>query len=330
MHANSALLDSPALNQYAERLSGEVARIIQLTHDFPRILDIGDPFLRKSLHLEATALACHWLQSFSEDTPEFHQWSLLFSKRLIMESEAQSTFSEAGFPAQSPQFFQNRLQYYRTNGATWKTDETLFLCWIGAVNFCALFRPMQMPPLFGPGQDASHLFEPKGSDQVSLQATLGVDPQSEEYLELIGKWLNDFTLDLAKIAFSSSRVFLLAITNLKNQQASTARDRKLYKRVFLAMAGWCALVPFLEYDAAWIGQVTRIGIALGAGFLIFVLYEWRRVVAVILAILFNPIAPIGFSKDGWLLAALFSSIYFTFVALRPTPGGASKSHSQGS
>jgi hypothetical protein len=297
----------------------EVAAVIEQTYSLPRSFDIGDPELKRSLHLEASALACHWIQAFSEATPEMLLWAKLFSRQLIHSSEASVAFGKIGYPKEAPRFFANRLEYYRGNKASWQVDEHLLISWMGAVNFCALFRAMKVPPMIGSGQQADILVNQKGNDLADLQSTLGIDPGSQEYLDLIGTWLDDFTKSLAMIVYASNEAYVNAIIEVKKENSSAVKVMRAYKTICFLLAAWCLVLPFIDFDQIWVYQLTRIAVTIGAVFLAIALRGWQMVAAVVFAILFNPILPIDFDKNAWMVVDLVAAVYFGFVGFRPSP-----------
>ncbi len=319
MIETSTLIDSPALKTYVAHMKSEVAAVIEQTYSLPRLFDICEPELKRSLHLEASALACHWIEAFSEATPEMLLWAKLFSKQLIHGSEASAAFGKIGYPGEAPRFFVNRLEYYRGNKAGWQLDENLLTCWIGIVNFCVLLRPMKVPPMLGPGQQAEFLVQQKGEDLAALQSTLGIDPRSEEYLDLMGTWLKDFTENLARVVYASSKAYLNAIAEVKKESTSAVMTMRTYKAICLVLGAWCLVLPFLDFGQIWVYQLTRIAVTIGAVFLAIILRGWQMVAAVVVAILFNPIIPIEFDRDAWMVVDLAAALYFGFVGFWPSP-----------
>jgi hypothetical protein len=319
MSASNTLLESPAFNAYVDRMKSDVACVIESTYSLPRFFDIGEPELKRSLHLEASALACHWIQAFSEATPEMLMWAKLFSKQLIHASEASSAFGKIGYPGEAPRFFANRLEYYRENKATWELDEHLLTSWIGVVNFCALLRFMKVPPMIGKGQEAEILLQQKGNNLEELQSTLGIDPRSQEYLDLMGEWLKNFTENLAKITTESDAAFVNAMIEVKKEGLSAVKQMQTYKTFCFILAAWCLILPFLDFEQIWIYQITRIAVTIGAVFLAIILRGWQMVAAAVVAILFNPIIPIDFDRQAWMVVDLAASVFFTIVGFWPSP-----------
>lgn len=297
----------------------EVAGVIEMTYSLPRSFDIGEPELKRSLHLEASALACHSIQAFSEATPEMLMWAKLFSKQLIHTSEASTAFGQVGYPGEAPRFFVNRLQYYRDNKANWQLDENLLTSWIGVVNFCALFRPMKVAPMIGKGQQAEILLEQKGDDLAALQATLGIDPRSQEYLDLMGEWLKNFTEALARITSESTAAFVNAMIEVKEEDSSAVKVVHSYKTICFIVAAWCLVLPFLTFEQIWVYQITRIAVTIGAVFLAIILRGWQMVAAVVVAVLFNLIIPIDFDRQAWMVVDLAASVFFSIVGFWPSP-----------
>lgn len=319
MILSSTLLESLAFKAYVARMKTEVSGVIERTYSLPRSFDIGESELRRSLHLEASALACHWIQAFSEATPEKLMWAKLFSKQLIHASEASSAFGKIGHPGEAPRFFDNRLEYYRENKATWRLDEDLLAAWIGVVNFCALFRPMKVPPMFGKGQQAEFLLQQKGDDLAALRSTLGIDPMSQEYLDMMGAWLKEFIEALAKVTTESNAAFVNAMIEVEKEDRLALNTMRTYKVVCLLLAAWCLILPFLDFDQIWIYQLTRIAVTAGAVFLAIILRGWQMVVAIVVAVLFNPIIPIDFDKQAWMVVDIGASIFFAIVGFFPSP-----------
>jgi len=315
----SSLIDAPAVRKYAGQMKREVGQIIELTQSLPRSFDVGDPHLRRSLHLEASALACYWIKSFSEASPEMLMWAEFFSKKLMMESEAAITFREIGYPAQETLFFANRDEYYRANRATWRLDEHILTCWVGIINACALLRDMKSPPLLGHDQKAEYLLNQKGRDLEALKSILGINTNSQEYLDLMGAWLKDFTESLAKIVTGSNASYLAAIIEAKQSDKSAVATARAYKTICLVIAGWCFILPFLYFDQIWVYQLTRIAVTIAAVWLALILRSWQKISAMVIAILFNPLLPIDFDKDAWMVVDLSAAAFLAICAFWPCP-----------
>jgi len=317
MNEGSAYLDSPAVKEYVARLKAEVSEVVEKTHSLSKCLDIGDSDLRRSLHLEATALACHWVQAFSEATPEMLSWAKIFSRQLMQDSEASSAYGQVGFPAEAPRFFANRLEYYRENKASWQLDENLLNAWIGMVNFSTLFRSMKVPAMIGKNQEAEHLLSHKGDDLAALRTSLGIDPHSQEYFDLMGDWLKGFAEMLAKVVAGSNRAFVAAMVAAKKEGETAVKTVRSYKAICLVLGAWCSVLPFLHLDQIWVFQLTRIAVTVGMGFLAIVLRGWQMVAAIVFAVLFNPILPIDFDKKAWLVVHLAAATFLLIVAFWP-------------
>lgn len=299
-------------------MRGEVARIIERTHTLSRAFDVGDPYLRRSLHLEASALACYWVESFSEDTPDMLMWAKLFSKRLMQESEAAEAYQELGCPTGDAQFFANRLKYYKSYRATWKLEEPLLACWIGIVNFSSLFRKMKAPPMIGTNSDIDVLCHQEGNEAMDLQSALGIDTNSQEYLELMGDWLKGFTEELATMTVDSSVAFVRAMIEVKRENTSAIRVMRGFKAICLVLAAWCVILPFLDLDQIWVYQLTRIAVTIGAVSLAMLLRGWQVVAASIVGILFNPIIPIDFDRGAWMVVDIGTAVFLGIVAFWPS------------
>ena len=65
--------------------------------------------------------------------------------------------------------------------------------------------------------------------------------------------------------------------------------------------------------------MTRIAVTIGAVFLAIILRGWQMVAAVVVAILFNPIIPIEFDKDAWMVVDIAAAVDFGFVGCWPSP-----------
>ncbi|WP_367871025.1 DUF6804 family protein [Luteolibacter sp. Populi] len=322
---NQAILpESPELLKYVKRMEGEVNEVIKLSHSFPQSFDIGDPNLRRSLHLEAVALACFWIESFSEATPEMLIWAKLFSKRLVANSEIVDAYTQIGFPGEAKNFLGNRLAYYKNNKASWQLNEEIVVSWIGIVNFCALFRDMKAPPMIGKNQDANHLLVQREKDLANLQKTLGIDPSSQEYIDLMGVWLKGYAESLARTVSGSTKAYVTAIEESKRGDLKAVKIARLYKCTLLALSCWCVVLSFCDFDKIWIYQLTRIGVTAAAVFLAIILRGWQMFAAILIAVLFNPIAPIDFDNSAWTVVDLSAGMVFLILAFWPSPHSVGK------
>jgi hypothetical protein len=242
----------------------------------------------------------------------------------MQQSEAATAFREIGDPNEAQRFFTNRMDYYRENNAGWQLDENLFTSWVGAVNFCSLLRSMKAPPLLGSGQKSEFLMQHKGDDLRSLHSTLGIDPMSAEYLDMMGDWLKDFTETLAKIITESNSAYLSALNSVKEEDASAVKTMKAYKAICIVLALWCVVLLFMDFDQVWIYQITRIAVTIVAVFLAIVLRGWQKVVAILVGILFNPLIPIDFDRQAWVVVDVATAIFLIVVGFWPSPHYAKK------
>lgn len=83
----------------------------------------------------------------------------------------------------------------------------------------------------------------------------------------------------------------------------------------LGMATWCAILAFVEFDSLWPYQLSRWALCSGSAILAvrFGPSTWRGIVACILAVLFNPIAPIHFG-DAWPVVDCLSAISLIVIS----------------
>ena len=308
---------SPEMGAYIERMNLEADRIIEQTHTLAGRFDIGDAALRRSIHLEATALACHWMEAFSEATPEMLTWAKLFAKRLELKSDAKTAYEELGASRGASQFFNNRRAFYRHNGVTFQPDEALLTSWAGIFRFSVMFRDMKVPPIIAEDQDAAVLMQPRSKDDPRVESSLGLDPNSEEYLEVLAGWLKDFTEFLITVTSASNQAFVNSMVASKkaDQQATSVFNRFRYS--FITLALWLILLPFFDFSEIWVFQLTKIGVTVASVFLAIILGGWQRVAAVIFAVLFNPLVPIQFDEDAWLVVDVVAGIFFGIVAFWP-------------
>lgn len=86
----------------------------------------------------------------------------------------------------------------------------------------------------------------------------------------------------------------------------------------LTMAAWCVILIFAEFDSLWPYQLSQWAICSGSAILAFRFGPdtWRGVVACIIAILFNPIAPIHFG-DAWPVIDCLAAI--ALIVISPNP-----------
>lgn len=91
----------------------------------------------------------------------------------------------------------------------------------------------------------------------------------------------------------------------------------------LGMAAWCVILIFAEFDSLWPYQLSRWALCSGSAILAFRFGPdtWRGVVACIIAILFNPIAPIHFG-DAWPVIDCLAAI--ALIVISPNPSNSRK------
>jgi hypothetical protein len=83
-----------------------------------------------------------------------------------------------------------------------------------------------------------------------------------------------------------------------------------------AAATWCIVLALVEFDAGWVYQLSRWGLCAAAGWAAFTLRGWRRWALAVVAVLFNPIALIGFEEEEWRFVDWVSATAFFGVHLR--------------
>ena len=74
-----------------------------------------------------------------------------------------------------------------------------------------------------------------------------------------------------------------------------------------------------DFSEIWIFQLTKIGVTTASIFLAIILSGWQRVVAIIIAVLFNPLVPIQFDEDAWRVVDFITGIFFGIIAFWPQP-----------
>lgn len=74
---------------------------------------------------------------------------------------------------------------------------------------------------------------------------------------------------------------------------------KKEKAVFLASGVWCVILTLVHFDAYWVYQLSRWGGCAAAVFCALNVDKGWQWPLWVLALLFNPIAPIHFKRDAW-------------------------------
>lgn len=205
-------MDTHEEESYDIRRGRDAEEIVRLTHGITRLLDVGDPFVRRSLHMEATALISFWIMSFSEDTPSMHAWARTLSGEVAARSQIPAACAEAGAPGAVSAFLEDRESYYKNSGATWRFDERLFSAWLGAVQFALLLSQRSRIPVLMPhGTSASDFLQPSPSDREVLERLTGTDCLSQPYMDIMGDWLHRFLEEAASIVHGSNRAHVLSL-----------------------------------------------------------------------------------------------------------------------
>jgi hypothetical protein len=205
-------MDTREQESHDIRRGRDAEEIVRLTHGITRLLDVGDPFVRRSLHMEATALISFWIASFSEDTPSMHAWARTLSGDVAARSQIPAACAEAGTPGAVSAFLENRAIYYANSGATWKFDERLFSAWLGAVQFALLLSQRSRSPVLMPQDTTARSFlQPSPADREVMDRLTGTDCLSQSYMDIMGDWLHRFLEEAAAIVHGSNKAHVLSL-----------------------------------------------------------------------------------------------------------------------
>jgi hypothetical protein len=304
--------------QYSERLKQDVDRVIELAGHVTDGLGVSDKFLRRSFKVEAIALTAHWISSFSAASPEMAKWAVLFRKRLERAGDLHAAFSERGQASEASKFIPNREEYYQANGASWQMSESLLVAWTGALNFTSLFSQLRVPLLFGPGQKARDLISFGEVDTAKLDEVYRLSSRSQEFSDLVGRDLNAYLCEVAKIVSESNREFLLATIDSKNSEdrRSKQRSSQLRGRMLWGAAIWCAAFGAVDFDKIWVLQLTRIGVFGCSLWGAFLLRGWMAYLLVIVAIVFNPLLPVRFDRSAWVFVSWLGAVVCGLAGLQ--------------
>ncbi len=301
---------------YSKRLRNDVTQVLELAGSITECIDVGDPNLRRSFRLEALALACYWIRSFSAATEEMHLWADFFCKQLVDASEVKEAYRAIGAAGDAEHFVSNRAEYYEANGVTWNFDESILYAWMGMLNLCALFELLKVPPMTDKRQNVEHLVSFEGDSRERLKEIYGVDSQSDEFLELIGVWLRRFVERLAPIVSVSSTAFVVAVASAKQVDSKLHKAAMVCVVSLLAASLWSVVLALADFHDIWIYQISRIGVTLAAVFGALSLPLRYSIALCVVAVLYNPLLPIEFDEGAWRIVNWLAAACLGFVGLR--------------
>lgn len=101
----------------------------------------------------------------------------------------------------------------------------------------------------------------------------------------------------------------------KNNNLAGGECIRIHKYLLLTMAGLCAFVAVIKFDALWPYQLARWALCAGCGWSAYQSRGWRRGLLGALAVIYNPIQPIAFG-DLWPWVNGLSAVLL-IIALPP-------------
>jgi hypothetical protein len=103
-------------------------------------------------------------------------------------------------------------------------------------------------------------------------------------------------------------------------QAQRAESGRMTGVALFSLAAWCVVLACVEFDSIWIYQLSRWAICSISAWAAYNQWRtrmrWNAALLALVAVLFNPISPISFDDDEWVVVDWITAAVFFWHGMK--------------